>query len=49
MQTFLRVADFERSAGLLDSARLGKQRVETLQILRALELPDTGGPPIPPF
>nr|WP_281174695.1 MSMEG_6728 family protein [Cryptosporangium arvum] len=36
------VADFDRSAALLDSARLGKQRVETLQVLRALELPDYG-------
>jgi hypothetical protein len=42
MQTFLPVADFEQSARLLDSPRLGKQRVETLQILRALELPDYG-------
>ena len=30
------------SARLLDSAALGKQRVETLQILRAIELPDYG-------
>ncbi len=36
------MADFEESARLLDSPRLGKQRVETLQILRALELPDYG-------
>ncbi len=42
MQTFLPDADFARSAQLLDSPRLGKQRVETLQILRALELPDYG-------
>src|SRR3954467_15694590 len=42
MQTFLPVSDFEESARLLDPARLGKQRVETLQILRALELPDYG-------
>jgi hypothetical protein len=42
MQTFLPVADFADSARLLDSPRLGKQRVETLQILRALELPDYG-------
>jgi hypothetical protein len=42
MQTFLPVADFAESARLLDSPRLGKQRVETLQILRALELPDYG-------
>jgi hypothetical protein len=42
MQTFLPVADFDQSARLLDSPRLGKQRVETLQVLRALELPDYG-------
>jgi Pyrimidine dimer DNA glycosylase len=42
MQTFVPVPDFEESARLLDSPRLGKQRVETLQILRALELPDYG-------
>lgn len=42
MQTFLPAADFAESARLLDSPRLGKQRVETLQILRALELPDYG-------
>src|SRR4051812_31382989 len=42
MQTFVPVADFEKSARLLDSPRLGKQRGETLQILRALELPDYG-------
>ena len=42
MQTFLPVPDFEDAARLLDSPRLGKQRVETLQILRALELPDYG-------
>src|SRR3954453_16758465 len=42
MQTFVPVADFADSARLLDTPRLGKQRVETLQILRALELPDYG-------
>ena len=42
MQTFLPVADFVDSARLLDSPRLGKQRVETLQILRTIELPDYG-------
>ncbi|TFV62026.1 hypothetical protein E4P41_08465 [Geodermatophilus sp. DF01-2] len=42
MQTFLPVADFEESARFLDAPRLGKQRVETLQVLRALELPDYG-------
>jgi Pyrimidine dimer DNA glycosylase len=42
MQTFLPYADFEATAHVLDRQRLGKQRVETLQILRALELPDYG-------
>jgi hypothetical protein len=42
MQTFLPVSDFAESARLLDSPRLGKQRVETLQILRAIELSDYG-------
>lgn len=42
MQTFLPYRDFARSAAVLDSPRLGKQRVETLQILRALELGDYG-------
>ena len=42
MQTFLPHADFRRTAESLDSPRLGKQRVETLQILRALELPEYG-------
>lgn len=42
VQTFLPYPDFERSAAVLDPARLGKQRVETLQVLRALELPDYG-------
>lgn len=42
MQTFLPVADFTASARLLDNPRLGKQRVECLQVLRALELPDYG-------
>lgn len=42
MQTFLPYADFERSAHALDSPRLGKQRVEVLQILRALTFPSYG-------
>ncbi|MFJ2508755.1 MSMEG_6728 family protein [Arthrobacter citreus] len=42
MQTFVPYEDFRRSADVLDSPRLGKQRVETLQILRALVLPDYG-------
>lgn len=39
MQTFLPYADFERCAAVLDNRRLGKQRVETLQIMRALTVP----------
>lgn len=42
MQTFLPFADFDRSAGALDSVRLGKQRVETLQVMRALTIPGYG-------
>jgi hypothetical protein len=42
MQTFLPYPDFDRSAACLDSPRLGKQRVETLQILRALTFPSYG-------
>ncbi|GAA2056090.1 MSMEG_6728 family protein [Williamsia deligens] len=42
MQTFLPYADFLRSAQVLDTPRLGKQRVETLQIVRSLELYDYG-------
>lgn len=42
MQTFLPYRDFTRSAHVLDSPRLGKQRVETLQVLRALELAEYG-------
>ena len=36
MQTFLPYRSFESSARVLDRARLGKQRVETLQIMKAL-------------
>jgi hypothetical protein len=42
VQTFLPSRSFARSARLLDSRRLGKQRVEVLQILRALHLEDYG-------
>jgi hypothetical protein len=42
MQTFLPYADFGRSMQVLDQARLGKQRVETLQVLRSLLLPSYG-------
>lgn len=36
MQTFLPFPDFEASARVLDHRRLGKQRVESLQVLRGL-------------
>lgn len=36
MQTFLPYADFAESARALDQKRLGKQRVEVIQIVRAL-------------
>jgi hypothetical protein len=42
VQTFLPFADFERSARALDRRRLGKQRVETLQVVRALTRPGYG-------
>lgn len=35
MQTFLPYPDYEQSAKCLDNKRLGKQRIETLQIVRA--------------
>ena len=36
MQTFLPYSDFEQSARVLDRQRLGKQRVETMQIMNVL-------------
>jgi pyrimidine dimer DNA glycosylase len=42
MQTFLPCAGFAASARTLDRRRLGKQRVETLQVLRALVVPGYG-------
>jgi len=42
MQTFLPYADFDQSAKVLDRQRLGKQRVENLQIIKALLQPDYG-------
>jgi len=36
MQTFLPYADYEKSAQALDRQRLGKQRVEAMQIFKAL-------------
>jgi len=42
MQTFLPYPDFAASAACLDRQRLGKQRVECLQIMRALYDPAYG-------
>jgi hypothetical protein len=42
MQTFLPYANFAESATVLDMRRLGKQRVECLQILNALTNPEYG-------
>lgn len=42
MQTFLPYPDFAESARVLDRQRLGKQRVECLQLLRALLVPGSG-------
>ena len=42
MQTFLPYADVRRCAAVLDDRRLGKQRVEVLQLMRALTVPGHG-------
>ena len=42
MQTFLPYPDFAASALALDTKRLGKQRVETIQVLRGLIQPGYG-------
>ncbi|MDF2491527.1 MAG: hypothetical protein K0Q58_105 [Microbacterium sp.] len=42
MQTFLPYPSFTESAAVLDPSRLGKQRVETLQLLRAQTVPGYG-------
>ena len=42
MQTFVPWPDAAESARSLDQARLGKQRVEALQVLRAITLPTYG-------
>jgi len=39
MQTFVPYSDFTASARALDTKRLGKQRVEVIQIVRALTVP----------
>ena len=43
MQTFLPYEDFEQSATVLDYKRLGKQRVEGMQIINAIENPKKQG------
>jgi hypothetical protein len=42
VQTFLPCPDFVESAEVLDLRRLGKQRVEAIQVLRALTVPGYG-------
>jgi hypothetical protein len=42
VQTFLPYPDFTATATVLDRRRLGKQRVETLQVQRALVVPGHG-------
>ena len=42
MQTFLPYPDFAATARVLDQRRLGKQRVETIQVLRGLTRPGHG-------
>lgn len=42
MQTFLPYSGFKKSVRVLDNKRLGKQRVETLQLLKALAIPGYG-------
>jgi hypothetical protein len=42
VQTFLPYADFEASARALDPRRLGKQRVECIQVVRGLTVPTYG-------
>ena len=43
MQTFLPYESFEKSAKVLDYRRLGKQRVEGMQIINAIENPNPQG------
>lgn len=45
MQTFLPYDDFTASAKVLDYRRLGKQRVETFQLLNAIRGVDKNGEP----
>ena len=44
MQVFLPYADFTESAKALDMKRLGKQRVETLQLLNSISKINNGEP-----
>jgi len=43
MQTFLPYSSFEKTAQVLDWRRLGKQRVEGMQIINAIENPNPQG------
>ena len=43
MQTFLPYESFDKSASVLDWRRLGKQRVEGMQIINAIENPNPQG------
>tara|TARA_Y100000401_G_scaffold55907_1_gene44259 strand:+ start:12582 stop:13055 length:474 start_codon:yes stop_codon:yes gene_type:complete len=42
MQTFLPYSNFEKSIKTLDNQRLGKQRVEAMQMYRAITIPEYG-------
>jgi hypothetical protein len=42
VQTFLPYPSFRESAAVLDRARLGKQRIEALQVQRAITIPTYG-------
>lgn len=42
MQTFLPYPSYTKSASCLDNKRLGKQRVETMQIYKSLTIPTYG-------
>src|SRR3954469_14280601 len=42
VQTFLPYPSFAESVRILDRARMGKQRVEALQVLRAITVPGYG-------
>jgi len=42
VQTFTPYSDFEKTARVLDVKRLGKQRVEVIQVVRAVTVPGYG-------